>query len=129
MFDLDLAIAKWRKQMAAGGVCSNRVLDELESHLHDDVDQQIGAGLDAQRAFENAVHHLGPAAALESEFEKIEETNGTPGRASDLFLVMAGVTHNHQNETMNTSSSNLEPRWATCLKAAAFLAPALFLWS
>lgn len=29
---------------------------------------------------------------------------------------------------MNTSSSNLEPRWATYLKAAAFLLPAVCLW-
>ena len=29
---------------------------------------------------------------------------------------------------MNTSSSNIEPRWATYVKAAAFLAPAVCLW-
>ena len=30
---------------------------------------------------------------------------------------------------MNTPYPNIEPRWATYLKAAAFLVPAIFLWS
>ena len=40
MFNLDQSIAAWRQQMVAGGIKSPRVLDELESHLRDDVEEQ-----------------------------------------------------------------------------------------
>jgi hypothetical protein len=41
---------------------------------------------------------------------------------------LAGIP-NHHSALMNTSHPNLEPRWATYLKAAAFLLPAAFLWT
>ena len=57
--------------MVAGGIKLPRVLDELESHLRDDVEQQMGSGLSAQRAFESAVKRIGQAAALSSEFDRM----------------------------------------------------------
>ena len=42
MFDLEQAILEWRRQMTAGGIKAPEVLDELESHLHDDVDSRCG---------------------------------------------------------------------------------------
>ena len=44
MFDLDQAIVAWRRQMIAAGFNSAETLDELESHLRDDV-EQCRAGL------------------------------------------------------------------------------------
>ena len=41
MFNLNQAIAEWRKQMAASGINLPEALDELESHLREDVDQQV----------------------------------------------------------------------------------------
>jgi hypothetical protein len=70
MFNLDQAIGDWRRQMAAGGINSAEVLDELESHLRDDVERQARAGTDAQRAFDSAVRRLGSAKALRREFAK-----------------------------------------------------------
>ena len=40
MFNLDQSITEWRRQMVAGGIQSPRVLDELESHLRDDAEEQ-----------------------------------------------------------------------------------------
>jgi len=37
MFDLDQAISEWRRQMAAGGIKLPDALDELESHLREEV--------------------------------------------------------------------------------------------
>ena len=45
------------------------------------------------------------------------------------FLTLAGIPNHYLGERMNTSNSNIEPRWATYLKATAFLLPALFLWA
>jgi Clp amino terminal domain, pathogenicity island component len=71
MFNLNQAIAEWRKQMAASGINLPEALDELESHLREDVDQQVRSGLDEQQAFEKAVQQIGQADALKTEFKKI----------------------------------------------------------
>jgi|KBSSwiStaDraftv2_1062776.scaffolds.fasta_scaffold199717_3 cation transport ATPase len=75
MFDLDKAMAEWRHQMLAAGIKNPRVLDELESHLRDEVRRQMsmGAGVEPQQAFDGALKKLGGAAELESEFRKIAD--------------------------------------------------------
>jgi hypothetical protein len=71
MFNLDQAIAGWRRQMLAAGVQTPVPLEELESHLREDVDQQIRSGMSWQQAFETAVQRIGLPRALEAEFTKI----------------------------------------------------------
>ena len=39
-FDFGRAIAKWRRAMVAGGISSRETLDELESHLRDDMEEK-----------------------------------------------------------------------------------------
>jgi hypothetical protein len=74
MFDLEQSIAEWRRQMLATGIKTPVPLEELESHLRDDVAQQMRAGANAQQAFEAAVQRIGHANDLKSEFKK---TGGT----------------------------------------------------
>ena len=124
MFDLDQAIAEWRGQMA-GGVKAPEVLDELESHLRDEVEQQELAGSSRERAFEIAVQQIGQAAALEGEFHKAGRWTGA--QVKDAVLALAGIPNQYLDTCMNIS--NLEPRWATYLKATAFVAPAVCLWA
>jgi hypothetical protein len=128
MFDLEQAIAQWQQQMIAGGIKSPHVMDELESHLRDDVEQQEHNGLSLPQAFETAVQRLGQAAALEGEFEKVRR-NEAPERVKHAFLTLAGIPDHYLHEHMNRLNSNIEPRWATYLKATAFLAPAVILWA
>jgi hypothetical protein len=78
MFDLEQAIGDWRRQMAAGGIRTPAVLDELESHLRDDIEQQLRSGSSAQQAFEAAVQRIGQGNALKAEFEKVGGTNEGP---------------------------------------------------
>ncbi len=59
MFNLEQAIAEWRRQMMAAGVKAPVPLEELESHLRDDVQQQMKSGTGAQEAFEAAVQRIG----------------------------------------------------------------------
>jgi hypothetical protein len=70
MFDLDRAIADWRRQMLAAGIKSSESLDELESHLRDDVEGQMRSGLGTEAAFAAARERIGSAKSLKGEFEK-----------------------------------------------------------
>jgi len=74
MFNLDEAIAEWRRQMLAAGIKTPTPLDELESHLREDVEQQLRSGPGAEQAFEAAVQRIGKAGALKEEFRKIRTT-------------------------------------------------------
>ncbi len=70
MFDLEAAISEWRKQMRAAGIKTPVPLEELESHLREDVAQQMRSGSDQRQAFEVAVLRIGRAGALKQEFKK-----------------------------------------------------------
>jgi hypothetical protein len=70
MFDLERVITKWRKQMASGGVSNPVVLDELESHLREEIERQMRAGASAEQAFQVATQKIGAANALKNEFRK-----------------------------------------------------------
>jgi len=130
MFDLDHAIAEWRREMAADGLKVPTLLDELESHLQDDVERQVQSGVGVEQAFRAAVRRLGQSGALTDEFSKIGETNEVPARLKYFLLTLAGIQNPTLATNMNSSFSNtnFEPRWATYLKSIAFLLPAATLW-
>jgi hypothetical protein len=71
MFNLETAIAEWRKQMRAEGIKTPVPLEELENHLREDFEAQIRSGAIPERAFEIAAGRLGPAAAIQQEFSKV----------------------------------------------------------
>jgi hypothetical protein len=71
MFDLEQSLAGWRKQMLAAGIKTPVPLDELESHLREDIAQQMHSGLSAQQAFGIAVKTIGQALELKREFKKV----------------------------------------------------------
>jgi hypothetical protein len=45
MFNLEQAIADWRKQMLAAGIKTPVPLEELESHLRDEIEWQMKSGI------------------------------------------------------------------------------------
>ena len=49
MFDLEKAIADWRRQMLAAGIKTPVPLEELESHLREEIEQQMKSGLTRNR--------------------------------------------------------------------------------
>jgi hypothetical protein len=123
MFNLDESIKAWRHQVHREGLNHPDILAELESHLRDDVREQMQSGADPAKAFALAVQRLGQPALLEQEFEKTVQPQE---RAKDAFLTLAGIPNQYITTPMITTT---EPRWATYLRATAFLAPALFLWA
>ncbi|MBI3876424.1 MAG: hypothetical protein HY300_10820 [Verrucomicrobia bacterium] len=116
--------------MTAGGIKSTAVLDELESHLREEIGQQMRSGSSEKQAFDAAVQQIGQAGALKVEFAKVRAANETHERIKSAMLTLAGIPNPSLVTDMNTShpNSNIEPRWATYLKAAVFLLPAVVLW-
>lgn len=121
MFDLEGAIAAWRGQISN---VPGEALDELEGHLRDAIDDHARSGATIERAFDAAVTAVGQAGLLKEEFGKVSYE----GALKRAFLSLAGIPELSTTTTMNTSYS-IEPRWATYLKGAAFLVPALLLWT
>ena len=122
MFNLDESILEWRRQMLDVGLKNPNALDELESHLREEAERQIKVGLPPQDAFETAVRGIGQAEALNNEFKKITGIK----RMKHCLLMLAGIPNHY---LMNTSgpNSNIQPGWATYLKAALFVAPGFLL--
>jgi hypothetical protein len=129
MFNLDRAIGEWRQELRGRGIKGSETLDELESHLRDDVEQETRSGCNLERAFEAAVSRMGQISALQGEFQKIRITESIR-RLIHVIRVLAGIPNYDLVTNMNTSciNPNVEARWATYAKAAAFLTPALSLW-
>ena len=93
MFDLEQAIADWRRQMLDAGIKTPALLRELESHLRDEVEQQTKSGLDGQKAFEIAAQQMGQASALKNEFKKtIMKTKYISKRFISSMLVIFSIT-------------------------------------
>lgn len=129
MFDLEQAVAEWRRGMRAAGIKSPLLLDELECHLREDMDARAAGGASAQDAFASSVARLGGSGLLREEFDKL----AGPGREriKTAFLALAGIPNPQFQAEMNPMipSPNTEPRWATYTKAAVFVAPAICLWT
>lgn len=85
--------------MIAGGIKSGVVLDELESHLREDVERRMRSGTPAEKAFEEAVQKVGRADELKLEFGKIEQQRAAVSPklisrgcvAMGVFMVFTGM--------------------------------------
>lgn len=73
-FDLNLAIQRWRENLAQSPAFHSENLNELESHLRDSVATLRSHGLSDEEAFLIASHRLGNGQQLESEFGKVNRT-------------------------------------------------------
>ena len=71
MPDLEQRLAAWRQTLAADAAFSVEVIDELESHLRDDIQRLVLAGESEERALELGLARLGPPRALGAEFAKV----------------------------------------------------------
>lgn len=72
MRNLDHDIADWRRQMVAAGIKRADILDELESHLRDDVERRIQSGADTAQLFQKALAQFGQPHLLKAEFKKVQ---------------------------------------------------------
>jgi hypothetical protein len=72
MFDVKQSIAEWRRRMLAAGIKAPVPLEELESHLRDEIERRTKSGQGEEEAFNSAVQEIGPASMVQTEFEKVE---------------------------------------------------------
>jgi len=121
MFDPEQAISRWRVDLTARGL-NHVVVDELESHLREELEAQVRAGIASEAAFSIAAQRVGRADVLKTEFAK----SFSPfDRLKGIVLTLAGIPNHSLATNMNTTHT--EPAWATYLKAVGFLLPAIFL--
>jgi hypothetical protein len=86
MFNLEQSIAEWRQRMLAAGIKSPVLLEELESHLREELDLQMHAGFDAPLAFDTAVRQIGKAPSIKTEFAKIERND-----MRQIIFILLGI--------------------------------------
>jgi hypothetical protein len=78
MFELEKAFSNWREQILAAGIKSPVPLEELESHLRDEIERQMNLGASSQSAYEMAVKTIGHGDELKKEFKKAGEPLAVP---------------------------------------------------
>lgn len=89
MFDLEKTIAEWRQQMERAGMNRCSALDELESHLRDEIQRLSSEGVPEARVFAIAAANLGSAKSLKLEFRKIGNARSRSLALSPLLWVAA----------------------------------------
>jgi hypothetical protein len=89
MFNLEQSISEWRKQMLAGGIKAPVPLDELESHLRDEIERQMKSGVIQKTAFESAVQEIGKPDTVNMEFKKINLTTGK--QMKQIAIILAAL--------------------------------------
>ena len=73
MFNLTTEIAVWRKSILETETCTESDVNELESHLNEDMEQLKTKDLSEQEAFIVAVTRIGKPAEITGEFAKINK--------------------------------------------------------
>jgi len=88
MFDVNESIAGWRNGLATNENYSTADLDELESHIREQVDALRESGLSDEESFWLAARRLGDGESLTDEFAKV---NGGRVWANRLLWMMGGI--------------------------------------
>ena len=87
-FDLNLAIQRWRENLAQSPAFRNENLYELETHLRDSIKTLCGNRLSDEEAFIIAAKRLGKSSQLEAEFAKQNTRSVWLDRA--LWILLGG---------------------------------------
>jgi hypothetical protein len=127
MFNLSKALDDWRNQMVSEGIRPGFVLDELESHLREEVENQIGMGTPGEQAFQMAIASLGHGIELKNEFRRAGELD-MANKFKEAVLVFAGIPEPSLEGAGGSGDFRIEPGWVTYLKTILFLGPAISLW-
>lgn len=88
MFDLNEEILKWRSSLAKSDPLDEPAVDELESHLREEVESLASGNLSEEESFWLARRRLGGAGDLAGEFAKINRSTALKTR---LFWMAAGA--------------------------------------
>ena len=88
MFELEKAVADWRKRMEADPVLEPGQIAEIESHLRDKIDGLTARGRPPEKAFEEAVRALGEPGIIGGQFFKVytPRRSGRPSWQAPRFV-------------------------------------------
>ena len=70
-FNLEAAIATWRRFVRSERAISADDADELESHLRDQVEELVAEGIDPKTAFYEATRQLGSYTRLKQDYRRV----------------------------------------------------------
>jgi hypothetical protein len=88
MFDINEQIIKWRSNLTKSETLGSSDIEELESHLHEEIEQLKTLKLSDEEAFLIAAHRLGTTDSLAAEYEKINRGSIFRRR---LSLMITGI--------------------------------------
>ena len=88
MFDLNNAISSWRMNLSEKQTFAKSDIDEMETHLREEIDSLTSSNLSEQEAFLVATHRLGDTDSLAAEFAKVNTSILWRNR---LFWILAGL--------------------------------------
>ena len=86
MFELEEQIKKWRENLFASQSFENKDIDELESHLRDEIDELSSTKLLPEEVFVIAVNRLGHIDGLVGEYAKINPEKRSENRFIPMVL-------------------------------------------
>jgi hypothetical protein len=88
MSDVEKWIEQWRTHLTGSELLAGSDIDEMESHLREEIEHLKTSGLDEEEAFLIARRRLGDTAVLEEEFAKVSTHRLLTNR---LWWMIAGV--------------------------------------
>jgi hypothetical protein len=92
MFDLNRQIDLWKRAFRAKETCSTDELEELESHLREQIEAMIAAGLTPEEACAKSISLLGDPHAVCREFAKNEfKGDRWAIRTGNVLVALVGV--------------------------------------
>ncbi|MDB6055003.1 MAG: ccsA [Verrucomicrobiales bacterium] len=91
MNELDGLIGGWRRTMTGAGMKSPAELNELESHLREDIHSLVTAGMREGEAFDLASSRLGSPASVGKEFQKIRGTSTNLVRIGTAVWILGTI--------------------------------------
>lgn len=75
MFDLEKEILSWKKSLRTNQALEDGYIEELESHLRDEIEEIKGRGKGEKEAFNEAVKIIGKIDNVGEEYYKSDTTN------------------------------------------------------
>ncbi len=137
-FRLEEHIAAWRSELAGSGILSREDLDELESHLLDEIDQLSSCPLTKREAFMVAKDRIGTHAELSRPYAKSKSLWSLFKARSPLYLqailvliIISLISRTVEFATIMTIASfELPMAWSNYLYSGLLLTSCtiLFLW-
>jgi hypothetical protein len=139
MSDVEKCIEQWRRALRTSEAFGASDLEELESHLREEMERLRPLGLSETESFLVARHRLGATEALETEYEKVNTDRRSLLRLSWMVVgvlvyilagyVAVGVSHGGMAVALRQGVGPAALAWVgVATKAVAAAALLLIVW-